>query len=227
MPSPATGWPLTSRRPYTVTSTPGSGLGSLTQAVTRIGETVGARVKVGRAVAGGGRLATGVGSARGRVAVGTLGGRVSVLTAIKGVADGASVGAGVYVCGAVMVCGVRIGVGRDDANVAAGEGAPGVRVAVGTVTSTLDVAVASGLAPRVGVADGPAGRDGVGDGAGGVTAHAVNTTLSKRIGTVCLTFIHPSGLSKRLSTASVSQGKARAAAASVPQPGGMISRRRG
>jgi hypothetical protein len=71
--------------------------------VTRIGETVGARVKVGRAVAGGGRLTTGDGSAGGRVAVGMLGGRVGVLTAIRGVADGASVGAGVYVFNAVMV----------------------------------------------------------------------------------------------------------------------------
>lgn len=181
-----------------------------------MGETVGARVKVGRAVAGGGRLTTGDGSTRGRVAVGTLGGRVGVLTAIRGVADGAGVDAGVYVCNAVIVCGVKTGVGCDDANVAAGTG-----------TGSLDVDVASGLTPRVAVADGPAGRDRVGDGAGGVTAHPANATPSQRISPVCLTFIHPSGLSKRLSTASVSQGKARAAAASVPHPGGMMSRRRG
>ena len=55
---------------------------------------VGARVKMGRTVAGR-RLAMGDGSARGRVAVGMPGGRVGVLTAINGVADGASVGAGV------------------------------------------------------------------------------------------------------------------------------------
>ena len=64
---------------------------------------VGARVKVGRAVAGGGRLATGDGSARGRVAVGMPGNRVGVLTAIRGVTDGASDGVGVYVRIAVMV----------------------------------------------------------------------------------------------------------------------------
>ena len=114
---------------------------------------------------------------------------MGVLTAINGVADGASVGAGVYVCSAVMMWGVKIGVGSDDAKVTAGEGAPGVRVAVGTVTNSLDVAVACGLPPRVAVADGPAGRDGVGNGPGGVTAHAVNAAPSKRMSTVCLTFI--------------------------------------
>ena len=79
--------------------------------------------------------------------------------------------------------------GSEDAKVTAGEGAPGVRVAVGTVTSSLDVTVASGLPPRVAVADGPAGRDGVGDGPGGVTVHAVNAAPSKRISPVRLTFI--------------------------------------
>lgn len=126
-----------------------------------------------------------------------------------------------------MMWGVKIGVGSDDAKVTAGEGTLSVRVAVGIGTSSLDVTVASGLPPRVAVADGPTGRGGVGDGPGGVTAHAVNTAPSKRMSTVCLTFIHPSGLSKRLSTVSVSQGNARAAAASIPQPGGMMSRRRG
>jgi len=113
---------------------------------------VGAGVDEGAAVAGGGRLARGDGSAGARVTVAAPGSRVGVETAINGVTEGSGVGVAVKVDGAVGDGGAIVGVDSGDAKVAAGDGAL-VRVAVGAATNSPDVAVASGLTPRGGVAD--------------------------------------------------------------------------
>lgn len=170
----------------------------------------------------------GEGNAGARVAVGMLGRRVGVLAAIKGVAEGDSVGTAVEVDGAVGDGGTVVGVDNGDARVAEGNGAPGVRVVAGATTSSLDVAVASGLLLCVDVTSGLIERSGVGAGSGGNTAHAASVTLSKMTSRLwSLRSIHIPGLSNRLNTMSVSQGNARAVAASIPHPGGMIKRRRG
>jgi hypothetical protein len=176
MPSPAVGWPLTSRRPYTLTSTPGSGFGSLTQAVTKIGGMVGTGVDEGAGVAGGGRLATGGGDTGAMVAGG--GTRVGVDTAMSGVVegDGGAVGVGVN----VAVSDIAVGVDSGEMAVALREGVisglPG-RVGLGA-TSSLDATVASGLTPRVGVPDGLTVRVRVGSGPGRA-AHAVSVAQSR------------------------------------------------
>ncbi len=56
IPFPFTGCPFTNSRPYTVTSSPCTGPGSLTHAVTWMGGTVGRGVHVGARVAGGGAV---------------------------------------------------------------------------------------------------------------------------------------------------------------------------
>ncbi len=170
----------------------------------------------------------GEGSAGTRVAVGKLGRRVGVVAAIKGVAEGDGVGTAVEVDDAIGDRGTLAGVDSGDARVAEGDGAPGVCVAVEAATSSLDVAVASGLLLRVVVAGRLMGWGGVGAGSGGNTAHAASVTLSKMTSRLwSLGAIHFSGSSNRLDTMSVNQGNAAAAAASIPHPGGMIKRRRG
>ena len=178
MPSPAVGWPLTSRRPYTLTSTPGSGFGSLTQAVTKIGGMVGAGVDEGASVANGGRLATGEGNAGATVA--GEGMRVGVDAAMSGVVegDGGVVGVGVN----VAVSGTAVGVDSSKTTVALREGvisglSVSGRVGLGA-TSSLDATVASGLTPRVGVLDGLTVRVRVGSGPGSA-AHAVSVAQSR------------------------------------------------
>ena len=183
MPSPAMGRPLTSRRPYTCTSTPGSGLGSLTQAVTKIGATVGAGVNVGARVAVGRGITVGGGNAGVRVAaagseitvdegttgarvdVGVAGKRVGVTGTINAVGEGVGVSAGVEVAAGD---GAAIGVESGDTK----------RVAVGSTANSLDVAVTRGLEKRVGVADRPTEAVAVGFGPGGL-AHAESITPSR------------------------------------------------
>ena len=131
----------------------------------------------------------GEGSTGTRVAAGMLGRRVGVLTTMSGV------GTAVEVEDTVGDGGTLVGVDSGDASVTAGEGAPGVRVAVGTATNSLDVAVASGPGPRVSVPGGPTGRDGVGAGSGGNTAHAASVAPSKMTSRLeSLGFIYYSGL---------------------------------